>query len=150
MQDESMPAPNTKSRAGEATIGSASRRSGVNIETIRYYERVGLLASPRRTPGRRRIYDDELVAQLLFIGRSRELGFSIEDIRTLLGLADNRDRSCAEVRALTEQHAAAIRSKIADLARIEQVLADLATRCRGRSAPDCPILATLCDAARAE
>jgi MerR family mercuric resistance operon transcriptional regulator len=150
MQAETMGSPNTKSRAAELTIGSASRRSGVNIETIRYYERIKLLKRPGRTAGRRRVYDDELVAQLVFIRRSRELGFSLQDIRALLGLTDNRGRSCAEVKAITEQHAAAIRLKIADLARIERALADLAASCRGVSAPDCPILVALTAAAPAD
>jgi MerR family mercuric resistance operon transcriptional regulator len=118
----------------------------VNIETIRYYERIGLLMLPRRTLGKHRVYDDGMIAQLQFIRRSRELGFSLEDIRALIGLADNRGRSCAEVKTITQQHAVAIRRKIGDLERIERALLQMVALCRGRSAPDCPILETLSSA----
>lgn len=146
-----MTGSNTISRADALSIGAASERSGVNIETIRYYERIGLVAPPRRGSGRQRVYDRNQIRQLIFIRRGRELGFSLDEIRVLIGLNDTGGRSCAEVRSITEQHAAAIRGKIDDLERIEQVLLRMAAKCHGAVAPTCPILETLSStAARSE
>ncbi len=133
----------TKSRAQRLPIGALSKRTGVNIETIRYYERIGLLPPPPRSPGRHRLYDDPHRRRLIFIRRSRALGFSLDDIRNLLGLARGHDLSCGEVKALTEQHIADIRGKIRDLRKLERVLSELAAKCRGATLPECPILDAL-------
>jgi MerR family mercuric resistance operon transcriptional regulator len=138
-----MPRPNTKSRGIGLTIGSLSRQTGVNIETIRYYERIGLLPAPPRSRGRHRIYDDNHQRRLIFIRRSRSLGFSLDATRDLLGLARGHGLSCAEVKDLTEAHIADIRAKIRDLRRLDRILNDLAARCRGTNVPDCPILEAL-------
>lgn len=120
-----------------------ARRTGCNLETIRYYEKIGMLRDPPRTVSGYRVYDEEHVARLRFILRARELGFTIEEIRGLLGLVDGGTQTCAEVKAVTECHLADVRTKIADLQRIEKVLASTAARCSGDEAPDCPVLETL-------
>lgn len=130
-------------RAATFQIGVLSTETGVNIETIRYYERIGLMPAPPRTQGRQRIYDVHHLGRLTFIRRSRELGFSLDQIRALLGLAGTHALTCAEVKGLAEQHIADIRLKIKDLKRLERILSDLAARCHGRRVPDCPILDAL-------
>jgi MerR family mercuric resistance operon transcriptional regulator len=121
----------------------AAARTGVNIETIRYYERIGLVPTPPRTEGRQRAYDEEHLKRLAFIRRGRELGFSLDQIRDLLGLARGHELTCAEVNALTEQHLADIRRKLQDLKRLQRILNDLAAQCHGKQVPDCPILDAL-------
>lgn len=136
---------NTRSRARIVTIGRLSDRTGVNIETIRYYERIGVLPAPPRSEGRHRLYDESHSQRLVFIRRARELGFSLEEIRELSGLASGHKLTCHAVKALTEQHIADIRRKVKDLRRLERVLNDLASRCHGNEMPDCPILEALGD-----
>ena len=134
---------NTNSRAAPLTIGALSDQTGVNIETIRYYERVGLLPAPRRSSGRHRLYDDLHRKRLVFIRRARELGFSQPDVRALLGLGAAHGLTCGEVKALTDQHLTAIRERVRDLKRLEAVLRGLAARCEADETPTCPILETL-------
>jgi MerR family transcriptional regulator, mercuric resistance operon regulatory protein len=124
-------------------IGVLSAETRVNIETIRYYERIGLMPKPPRTNGRRRIFDANHLSRLVFIRRGRELGFSIDEIRELLGLARGQGLTCAKVKTMTETHIADIRSKVKDLRKLERVLNDLAGRCHGREVPDCPLLEAL-------
>lgn len=120
-----------------------ARRTGCNLETIRYYEKIGMMPDPPRTPAGYRVYDTDHIARLKFILRARELGFSIEETRGLLDLVDGGDQTCAEVKARTEHHLADVRAKIADLRRIEKVLSATAARCSGEEVPDCPVLETL-------
>ena len=134
---------NTTSRAKSFTIGALSELTGVNIETIRYYEKIGLLPPPRRSAGRHRLYDRELTQRLRFVRRSRELGFSIEEIKVLLRLVDQGGLGCGEAKAITEHHLADIRGKITDLKRLERVLGRLATACEANEMPQCPLLETL-------
>lgn len=134
---------NTKMRAARATIGALSQSTGVNIETIRYYERIGLLPPPPRSAGRHRQYADAHQQRLVFIRRARELGFSLEEVRALLGLGGGHDLTCGEVRALTEHHISAIRDKVRDLKRLERTLSQLAAQCKADKVPDCPILDAL-------
>jgi len=124
-------------------IGALSTATGVNIETIRYYERIGLMPAPPRTQGGQRVYDVHHLRRLTFIRRSRELGFSLDQIRALLGLAGTHELTCADVKDLAEQHITDIRRKIKDLKRLERILADLAARCHGKQVPECPILNAL-------
>lgn len=138
-----MPQSNTKLRAETTTIGALSERTGVNIETIRYYERIGLLPAPPRSSGRHRLYGEPYRRRLTFIRRARELGFSLEEVRALLGLGGAHDLTCREVSTLTRQHIEAIRAKIRDLKKLERTLSDLAARCQGDDVPECPILETL-------
>lgn len=120
-----------------------ARATSCNLETIRYYENIGVMPDPPRTAAGYRIYDDGHVRRLRFILRARALGFSIEEIRALLQLLDSGNQTCAEVKARTEQHLADVRAKIADLQRIERVLATTAASCAGDDAPDCPIIEAL-------
>lgn len=124
------------------TIGQVAARGGSNIETIRYYERIGLLPEASRR-GRYRCYDAADVARLEFVRRSRELGFSIKEVRALLGLASGGHESCAEARDLAAVHLADVRSKIADLQRMERVLAKTVMACDARDELGCPLIDTL-------
>lgn len=134
---------NTKVRAAPTTIGALSEATAVNIETIRYYERIGLLPPPPRSAGRHRLYGDSHRQRLIFIRRARELGFSLGEVRALLGLGGNHDLTCGEVRTLTQRHITAIRDKVRDLKRLEHILSDLAAQCKSDKVPDCPILDAL-------
>lgn len=125
------------------TRGELARATGSNIETIRYYEKTGLLPDPPRTDSGYRVYSAAHTLRLRFILRARKLGFSMEDIRGLLGLGDGSAPTCAEVKDRTERHLADVRAKIADLKRIEAVLEKTAAQCSGDQAPDCPVLKTL-------
>ncbi|EKE44312.1 MerR family transcriptional regulator [Oceaniovalibus guishaninsula JLT2003] len=122
------------------TRGDLARATGCNIETIRYYEKTGLLPDPPRTDAGYRIYSAAHATRLRFILRARELGFSMEDIRGLMGLEDGAAPTCAEVKERTERHLSDVRARIADLRRIETVLAATASRCSGAEVPDCPVL----------
>jgi MerR family mercuric resistance operon transcriptional regulator len=126
-------------------IGALSTETGVNIETIRYYERIGLMPAPPRTKGRQRIYDAQHLRRLTFIRRGRELGFSLDQIRALLGLGAAHKLTCAEVKSLAEEQINDARRKVKDLRRLERILSDLASRCHGRRVPDCPILDALAE-----
>jgi MerR family mercuric resistance operon transcriptional regulator len=130
----------TPLRADNLPIGEMSRRSGVNIETIRYYERVKMLPKPPRTASGRRVYGPAEARTLAFIRRGRELGFGLEDIRTLLALGAPGKASCADVRGIAARHVDDIRAKIADLRKLEKLLAKTIARCSGDSVPDCPVL----------
>lgn len=130
----------TISRAVNLPIGALSRLSGVNIETIRYYERIKMLPAPPRTGGGRRIYDARDLRILVFIRRSRELGFSLDQIRTLLRLGGPERASCREVREIATHHLQHIRAKLRDLEKLERLLARTVAKCTGKTAPDCPVL----------
>jgi len=120
-----------------------ARRSGCNLETIRYYEKIGLLPDPPRSEAGYRLYDEHHLQRLRFILRARELGFPVEEIRGLLGLVDGGNQTCAEVKSRTQKHLADVRTRIADLTRIERVLAQTAERCSGDEVPECPVLDAL-------
>jgi MerR family mercuric resistance operon transcriptional regulator len=128
--------------ASDFTIGWLSQQTGVNIETVRYYERIGLLPKPPRSDGGRRLYDPAAARRLNFIRRSRELGFSIDEIRALLVLSGGNGR-CADVHALTVRHLDEVRAKIADLRKLERTLARTAERCARDASPECPIIEAL-------
>jgi len=129
--------------APELTIGAAAKASGVHIETIRYYERAGLLPDPPRTASGHRRYGPDHLKRLYFVRRGRELGFSLDEIRALLGLADGGDDSCARVRALTLEHLQTTRRKIADLTTLAGVLETMAAKCDSGDVPDCPVIDAL-------
>ena len=123
-------------------IGELSRRTGCNIETIRYYERIGLMPVPPRK-GRYRSYGGQDVGRLGFVRRARELGFTLGEVRTLLGLAGSGQASCAEVRALAFSHLADVRARIADLTRMERVLAHAVQACEAGMDRGCPLIQAL-------
>jgi len=126
------------------SIGELSRRAGVHIETIRYYERIKMLPAPPRTSSGRRIYGPAETQTLSFIRRSRELGFTLDQIRALLALsAKNGQAACAEVRELAAHHLAEVRAKIADLRVMESLLCDAVRRCDTNKPPGCPLIDSL-------
>jgi len=125
------------------TIGRLAEETRVNLETIRYYERIGLMPSPRRTEGGHRDYDPAHARQLAFIRRGRELGFSIDEIRALLALASTERGSCAEVREIATSHLLEVRAKLAHLRKLENILAETVAKCSGDSSPHCPVLDVL-------
>jgi MerR family mercuric resistance operon transcriptional regulator len=122
------------------TIGRLAAAAGVNLETVRYYERIGLIPPPARTASGHRAYEVAHIRRLTFIRRARELGFSIEDIRALLALAEPSHASCAQAKEIAQAHLDDVRAKLADLAKLERVLAGTVARCSGGLAPSCPVL----------
>ena len=124
-------------------IGAFSERTGCHIETIRYYERIKLLPKPARSEGGHRRYDGEQVKRLVFIRRSRELGFSLDEIRTLLRLVDGKRYTCQEIKTITEKHVDDVKKKISDLRRLQKTLRDISSQCEGGLVPDCPIIDAL-------
>ena len=130
----------TTLRADGIPIGELSRCTGVNIETIRYYEKIKMLQEPRRTEGGHRVYGATETRTLAFIRRSRELGFTLDEIRALLDLGGPGKASCAQVREIATHHLKHIRAKISDLVKLERLLAKTIARCSGKAAPDCPVL----------
>jgi MerR family mercuric resistance operon transcriptional regulator len=123
-------------------IGAASARTGVHIETIRYYERIGLVPRAVRSANGRRRYDDRAMARLMFIRRARDLGFPLEDIRALLSLAD-KSAACKEAHALTIRHRNSVRTKIRELRRLDRMLTQSAANCRKSANTPCPIIGGL-------
>ncbi len=123
-------------------IGELSRRTGCNIETVRYYERIGIIPAPPRR-GRYRSYGAEDVARLGFVRRARELGFTLDEVRALLGLAGGGGASCAEVRDLAASHLEDVRGRIADLRRMERVLTASVRACDAGQDPGCPLIQAL-------
>jgi MerR family mercuric resistance operon transcriptional regulator len=132
----------TKPRA-PLMIGTLSDHTGVNIETIRYYERAGLLPPPPRTQGKHRVYDEFHIQRLAFIKRGRDLGFSLDDIRALLRLAENGDTACATTKGITLRHLADIHGKIASLKRLERALKEMTDACAPGTQRSCPIIDAL-------
>lgn len=124
-------------------IGRMSQKTGVNIETIRYYERIAVMPKPDRTAGGNRQYNDEQLKRLFFIRRSRELGFSIEEIRALLEMVDHNEFSCGEVHDLTSSHLDTVKEKIASLKKLESALTSMVAQCNRGDVPECPIVDTL-------
>jgi len=126
-------------------IGQLSDLTNCKIETIRYYERIGLLPKPGRSGAGYRLYDENHLRRLLFIRRSRELGFTIEEIRGLLDLVDGGNYTCGDVKTITMAHVKSIRQKIVDLKKLEKTLSNIASKCAGNTTPECPIIDALFD-----
>ncbi|MCA9617888.1 MAG: Cu(I)-responsive transcriptional regulator [Myxococcales bacterium] len=122
------------------TIGELAARTGVPAKTIRYYESIGLLPAPERSRNGYRRYAEGAVAVLVFVRRSRSLGFSIDEVEELLQLWRDKGRASREVRDIAKGHIAAIEQKVAELESIRRTLAHLVDRCHGDDRPDCPIL----------
>ena len=121
-------------------IGELARRTGVHIETIRYFEKVGMLDVPDRTEGGHRVYAEHHVRALSFIRRARELGFTPKQVRAMLELGGPGKACCDEVQEIAVEHLEQVRRKMADLARLEQLLASTVERCSGGHVPDCPVI----------
>ena len=128
---------------GRFTRGQLSDRAGCNIETIRYYEHIGLLPPPPRSQGGHRIYRQSDFKRLVFIRRSRELGFTLDEVRDLLRLVDSHKYTCAEVRDITLMHLKEVRNKISDLKRLQSTLAYIVGKCEGDTVPECPVIDAL-------
>jgi len=133
----------TPGPATRLTIGTLSERTGCNIETIRYYERIGLMPRTARSDGGHRLYGEDHMKRLGFIRRGRELGFTLDQVRTLLGLVDGRRYTCAQVKRTTVEHLGEIRRKVADLRKIERVLREMAAQCDGGAVPRCAVIDAL-------
>jgi len=126
------------------TIGTVAKRVGVAIDTIRYYEREGLLPEPRRRASGYRSYDDASIVQLRFIRRAKNLGFTLEEIRELLALSHDRRKGVAAVKQRAQLRLVALEARIAELQRVRDGLAQLVESCPGHGSPDhCPILLAL-------
>ena len=127
-------------RDGLLNIGQAAQASGVSAKMIRHYEENALIPKAGRTLAGYRIYKDSDVHVLRFIRRARDLGFSMKEIKTLLGLWDNRRRASADVKRLALKHVAALDARIAEMQAMRRTLVELARHCHGDHRPDCPIL----------
>lgn len=127
----------------KVSIGALAERSGVQAETIRYYEAEGLLPVPERSASGYRLYGAADIERLCFIRQARDLGFKLDSVRRLLDLADRKFGTCDEVRDLAGAHLAEVRAKLADLRRMERALTDLLRRCQDSAAPECLLLEAL-------
>lgn len=129
------------------SIGALAQKTGCTVPTIRYYEEIGLLPAGPRTDAGRRLYGQPAVKRLTFIRRCRDFGFSIEQVRELVGLVDEPDRPCAEVRDIASDHLAEVRKKLAELQALESSLSAFVvscdTACAGGTSVDCTILEEL-------
>ncbi len=126
------------------TIGKVAQRAGVGIETVRFYEREGLIDKPPRGPSGYRNFPESVVSRLLFIKRAKELGFTLNEIKELLSLRLAPETTCAEVKQRANRKIADIKDKVRSLRRMEEALVKLTESCSGRGpADDCPILAAL-------
>ncbi|UVL56979.1 Cu(I)-responsive transcriptional regulator [Pseudomonas sp. B21-035] len=124
-------------------IGQAARRSGLSAKMIRYYESIGLLKPALRSDSGYRLYHQEDLHQLAFIKRSRDLGFSLEEVARLLTLWQDRQRASADVKALASQHIDDLNRRIEELVSLRDTLSELVAHCQGDDRPDCPILKDL-------
>ena len=126
------------------TIGHLAQSAGVNVETIRYYQRIGLLSLPKRNYGSIRRYSADDLKRVRFIKRSQALGFSLDEVALLLGLSDGKH--CAETKALAERKLTTVDEKIADLTAIQKAIKGLVTQCsKGSRGCGCPIIDALVD-----
>ena len=124
-------------------IGELARRTNTKVETVRYYERIGLLSAPARTGGNYRAYSSQHLARLSFIRRSRDLGFSLDQVRTLLDLSDQQARPCEAVDAIAREHRDEVDRKIADLQALRRELNNMIDQCRHGTVADCRIIEAL-------
>jgi len=128
-------------------IGSLAEQTGTNPPTIRYYEQIGLLAGAERQPGGQRVYGEHDVKRLTFIRRCRDLGFSIDQVRSLVTLVESHSRSCTEARDLAQEHLETVRAKLAELKTLERSISTFVeccdSACAGGPGPDCVILEDL-------
>lgn len=131
--------------AAELTIGHVARKSGCKVQTVRYYEQVGLLPSPRRSSGNQRLYDSAAVERLSFIRHARDLGFSLDAVRELLSLADTPDQPCAAADSIARARLLEVERRIARLTRLKVELERMIAQCSGGRIADCRIVQVLGD-----
>jgi MerR family mercuric resistance operon transcriptional regulator len=134
---------NKASRKTLITIGKLSEKTGVNIETVRYYEKIGLTPKPVRSEGGNRLYNPEQVKRLAFIKRCRELGFPLDTVREFLKLVDEKNFTCAEIADISQHHLEDIQTKIRDLKKIESHLKGLLAQCNKNNTPVCAFIEIL-------
>ena len=127
------------------TIGHVARQTGCKVQTIRYYEQIGLLPAPERSNGNQRLYTQAHMDRLLFIRHARELGFSINAVRDLLNLSDHPNRSCQRADALAHAQLADITSRIERLDNLRRELNQMIAACTGDTVAECRILSALHD-----
>ncbi len=127
------------------TRGALAARTGCNAETIRYYEHIGILPLAPRSQGGHRLYGPDLVKRLSFIRRSRDLGFTLDEVRELLRFVDGGKYTCEQVERLAIEHLHEVDRKISDLRRLKKVLKVMISQCSGGEVPHCPIIDTLYD-----
>lgn len=130
-------------------IGVMAQRTGLSPEGVRFYEMEGLLPKPARTEGGRRLYTPAQLKRLAFVRRARELGFTLDEVRTLLRLADTGPGHCADARDMAAAHRDDVRRKIADLRALERVLTQTVARCDAGAMARCPLIDALNAAAAA-
>lgn len=124
-------------------IGELARTTSTKVETIRFYEKIGLLSEPSRTSGNYRDYGPDHLARLSFVRRARDLGFTLDQVRELLALSDDRNRSCSAVDIVARAHLAQIDQKIADLRALRHELDELISQCSQGAISDCRIIEAL-------
>lgn len=127
------------------SIGRLAEAAGTNVETVRYYERIGVLPKPDRTSGNYRSYTADHVARLSFVRRARDLGFTLEQVRELLGISDRKTADCTTVDAMARDHLAHVDRKIADLKSLRRELSSLIGQCKRGTIADCRIIGALSD-----
>ncbi|MDE2442486.1 MAG: helix-turn-helix domain-containing protein, partial [Betaproteobacteria bacterium] len=125
------------------SIGQLASAAQTPSATIRYYEKIGLLSAPSRTGSNYRQYDKEDLDRLAFVRRAREIGFTIDQVRSLLAFSDQRDADCCAVMAMTSEHLHAVEQKIADLVVLKEQLANMLASCQGGTVANCRIIDTL-------
>lgn len=125
------------------TIGQLAGAAQTPAATIRYYEKIGLLSTPARTGSNYRRYDNQDLARLTFVRRARDIGFTVDQVRSLLAFSDQRDADCCDVMAMTAEHLHAIEKKIADLIALKEHLSSWLTSCQGGVVADCRIMEAL-------
>ncbi|MBR2535742.1 MAG: helix-turn-helix domain-containing protein [Hyphomicrobium sp.] len=130
-------------RSAVLTIGNLSKATGTKVETIRYYERIGLLAAPARTAGNYRAYGKTELGRLSFIRRARELGFGIDQIRALLSLSEKKRRSCKAIDEIAREHLEHVDRKISDLVMLREVLHTTIQECSRGTVATCRIIEAL-------
>ena len=129
--------------AEKLTIGRMAEATGTKVETVRWYEKVGLIAPPARTTGNYRAYSSDDLARLSFIRRARDLGFSLDQVRALLDLTRQGERDCATVDGIASEHLAEVDRKLADLTALRRELARVISTCEGGTVAECRILEAL-------
>ena len=128
------------------TIGKVARIAGVKVPTIRYYEQIGLMNEPERSPGNQRVYDEKAVQRLTFIAHARQLGFSLKQIRQLLHLADDPHQPCAQANEIAQQNLREIKSRMKRLRSLQKELLNMVDLCRANGTiADCRVIETLAD-----
>ncbi|TNE37445.1 MAG: MerR family transcriptional regulator [Alphaproteobacteria bacterium] len=130
---------------GQFTIGPLAQASGVNVQTVRYYEQIGLMPAPHRSEGNQRLYSKTHVDRLAFIRHARDLGFSLNDVRELLELQDKPDMSCAEADQIASQHLGEVNRKILRLQALQTELSRMVDQCAGGAISNCRVIEILSD-----